>query len=64
MRETWAEPREGVPVETDERVEDPGWSEEAPNPTQERIGEGEEKPVDASWEEDDWGDMPEESPLA
>jgi hypothetical protein len=51
-------------METDERVEDEGRSEEEPNPTQERIGEGEDKPVDASWEEDDWGDMPEESPLA
>ena len=51
-------------METDERREDEGWSEEEPNPTQERMGEGADKPVDASWEEDDWGDMPEESPLA
>ena len=51
-------------METDERREDEGWNEEEPNPTQERMGEGADKPVDASWEEDDWGDMPEESPLA
>jgi hypothetical protein len=38
--------------------------EEEPNPTQEAIGEGEERPADVSWNEDDWGDMPEESPLA
>jgi hypothetical protein len=47
-----------------ERPQKEGSSEEEPNPTQERIGEGEDKPVDASWEEDDWGEMPEESPLA
>ena len=51
-------------METDERVDDEGRSEEEPNPTQERIGEGDDKPVDASWEEEDWGDMPEEYPLA
>jgi hypothetical protein len=50
-------------MEADERVEEDRRSEEERNPTQEGIGEGEDKPVDASWEEDDWGDMPEESPL-
>ena len=38
--------------------------EEEPNPTQEEIGEGEDRPVDVSLNEDDWGDLPEESPLA
>lgn len=35
-----------------------GWREGAPNPTQERIdSEGaDERPVDAAWEEDRWGD--------
>ena len=35
-----------------------------PNPTQEAMGEGEERPADVSWKEDDWGETPEESPLA
>jgi hypothetical protein len=38
--------------------------EDEPNPTQEEMGDGEDKPVDASWSEDEWGDLPEESPLA
>jgi hypothetical protein len=41
-----------------------GWSEDEPNPTQEQMGEGQDRPADVSWEEDDWGDTPEESPLA
>jgi hypothetical protein len=51
-------------METEDRREDDGPSEDEPNPTQERMGEGEDKPADASWSEDDWGEMPEESPLA
>lgn len=38
--------------------------EDEPNPTQEAMGEGEDKPADASWDEDEWGETPEESPLA
>ena len=38
----------------DEREE--GWREDAPNPTQERMGEGEPRPADVSWGEDSWGD--------
>jgi hypothetical protein len=38
--------------------------EEEPNPTQEQMGEGEDRPADVSWDEDDWGEVPEESPLA
>jgi hypothetical protein len=38
--------------------------EDEPNPTQEAMGEGEERPADVSWSEDDWGEVPEESPLA
>jgi hypothetical protein len=38
--------------------------EHEPNPTQEQIGEGEDRPADVSWNEDDWGEVPEESPLA
>jgi hypothetical protein len=33
-----------------------------PNPTQERIGSGEEQPADVSWSEDDWGLTPAERP--
>ena len=33
------------------------------SPTQEQMGDGEDRPDDVSWEEDDWGDIPEESPL-
>jgi hypothetical protein len=51
-------------METEERSEDEGPNEDDPNPTQEEMGEGEDKPADVSWEEDDWGEMPEESPLA
>jgi hypothetical protein len=50
-------------METDE-PEQEGWGEDEPNAAQEQIGEGEDKPVDAGWDEDDWSDMPEESPLA
>jgi hypothetical protein len=39
-------------------------SEDEPNPTQEQMGEGADKPADVSWDDDDWGDTPEESPLA
>jgi hypothetical protein len=56
------EPVGGAIDEDPER--DDGWSEDEPNPTQETIGEGEERPVDVSWDEDDWGETPEESPLA
>ena len=37
-----------------------GWREGAPNPTQERIDrEGaEERPVDAAWEQNRWGETP------
>jgi hypothetical protein len=41
-----------------------GWSEDEPNPTQEQMGEGQDRPADVSWEEGDWGETPEESPLA
>lgn len=47
----------------EEKREDEGWTEDEPNPTQEQMGEGEDRPADVSWEEDDWGDTPEESPL-
>jgi hypothetical protein len=48
----------------EERDDEQGPSEDEPNPTQEAMGEGEDKPADVSWSEDDWGDTPEESPLA
>jgi hypothetical protein len=51
-------------METDERTEDEGGSEDEPNPTQEQMGEGQDRPADVSWDEDDWGETPEESPLA
>jgi hypothetical protein len=38
--------------------------EEEPNPTQQALGDGEDRTVDVSWDEDDWGEVPEESPLA
>jgi hypothetical protein len=38
--------------------------EDEPNPTQEAIGDGDSRPVDASWKEEEWGELPEESPLA
>lgn len=41
-----------------------GPRENEPNPTQEATGEGEDRPADVSWKEDDWGEVPEESPLA
>jgi hypothetical protein len=63
-RELHGESTKGASMETDERAKDEGRSEDEPNPTQEQIGEGEDKPADASWNEDDWGEMPEESPLA
>ncbi len=41
-----------------------GWSESAPNPTQERIDRepDEGRPADASWDEDAWGETKEKSP--
>ena len=47
-----------------EREDDQGPREDEPNPTQEQLGEGEDKPVDVSWSAEDWGETPEESPLA
>jgi hypothetical protein len=47
----------------EEERDDQGPREDEPNPTQEQMGDGEERPADVSWEEDDWGDTPEESPL-
>ncbi len=44
--------------------EDEGPRADEPNPTQEQMGEGEDKPADVSWKEDEWGEAPEESPLA
>jgi len=49
--------------QVEEQRDEEGWSEEEPNPTQEGIGEGEDKPADVSWEEGEWGETPEESPL-
>jgi hypothetical protein len=49
-------------METEERI-DGSPSENEPKPTQEQLGEGEDKQADVSWEEDDWGETPEESPL-
>jgi hypothetical protein len=49
--------------QVEEQRDEEGWTEEEPNPTQERIGEGEDKPADVSWEEGAWGETPEESPL-
>jgi hypothetical protein len=48
----------------EEEREDGGSSEDEPNPTQEQMGEGQDRPADVSWQEDDWGETPEESPLA
>jgi hypothetical protein len=48
----------------EERDRDDARREGEPNPTQEQIGEGEDKPADVSWSEDEWGETPEESPLA
>jgi hypothetical protein len=47
-----------------EREQEAAPREVEPNPTQEAIGDGEERPVDVSWREYDWGETPEESPLA
>jgi hypothetical protein len=47
----------------EEEREDEGWTENEPNPTQKQMGKGEDRPADVSWEEDDWGGTPEESPL-
>ena len=33
--------------------------EPAPNPTQERIGEGDDVPADVSWDEERYGERPE-----
>jgi hypothetical protein len=38
--------------------------EDEPNPTQEEMGDGEDRPADVSWGKDEWGEIPEESPLA
>ena len=35
--------------------------ESEPNPTQDRIGEGDDVPVDVSWDEERFGDTPDES---
>jgi hypothetical protein len=48
----------------EEEREDGGRRETEPNPTQEQIGDGEDRPADVSWDEGDWGETPEESPLA
>jgi hypothetical protein len=48
----------------EEREDEQGPREDEPNPTQESMGEGEDKPADVSWSEDDWGETAEESPLA
>jgi hypothetical protein len=47
-----------------DQIEQEAPREDEPNPTQEQIGEGEDRPADVSWNEDDWGEVPEESPLA
>jgi hypothetical protein len=47
-----------------DQIEQEAPREDEPNPTQEQIGEGEDRPADPSWNEDDWGKVPEESPLA
>jgi hypothetical protein len=44
-----------------EREDEEGPREDEPNPTQEAMGEGKDRPVDVSWREDE---LPEESPLA
>ncbi len=57
-QEAWG----GVKEKGEDAKDDQGWREDAPNPTQERIGEGEDVPVDASWREDKWGETPEGEP--
>lgn len=44
--------------------DDEGQREDEPNPTQGAMGEGEERPADVSWTDEEWGETPEESPLA
>ena len=39
----------------DERLEEE-IDEQGENPTQQRIGEGEPRPVDADWSEESWGE--------
>jgi hypothetical protein len=36
-----------------------GPREDEPNPTQQAIGGGEDRPADVSWREDEWGEKPE-----
>ena len=47
-----------------DEIEQDAPREEEPNPTQEEIRDGEGRPVDVSWNEDDWDEVAEESPLA
>ena len=47
-----------------EREQDEAPREDEPNPTQEAIGDGEDRPADVSWGKDEWGEIPVESPLA
>ena len=43
-----------------ERAEDLVDEETGENETQKSIGEGQERPVDVSWEQESWGARPEE----
>lgn len=49
----------GGAVDEERDDDENGPRQEEPNPTQEQMGEGEDKPADVSWDEDTFGEKPE-----